>query len=169
MLLIPFWLPPYSVADGVGNHEESITSVRGANGGCWDAIPACIEPHLGQIPEYTVESSASERGNVLHEDVARSKLANDACKFSPEPRLFPFFDPFAFAGERDILTWESTADEVDVFEVVSSDGVDVFMPRDLGPVLRKHLPGIRIDLHLPSTLHSCALQAKIETADPGEK
>ena len=47
--------------------------------------PLRIEPHLGQVSEYTPEPPRSEHWAVLHEDVAGSYLVNDARHIAPEP------------------------------------------------------------------------------------
>jgi hypothetical protein len=45
------WLNPPGLAAGVGNHEESVTSVIGADGGRGYTVPLRIEPERGQVTE----------------------------------------------------------------------------------------------------------------------
>jgi hypothetical protein len=71
---------------GVGIREEpdAITAVMGADGCSRNAIPFRVIPARGQVREDDVEPAAPERRDVFHEDVARSKLANDAGELEPE-------------------------------------------------------------------------------------
>jgi len=48
-------LLPYVAAVGVGNQEDPITSVRGADGGRWYAVPLRVIPDRGQITEQPTE------------------------------------------------------------------------------------------------------------------
>jgi hypothetical protein len=45
---------------GVGQNPRPLPDVARSNLGRRDAIPFRIVPHLGQIPEYDIESSISE-------------------------------------------------------------------------------------------------------------
>jgi hypothetical protein len=87
------WLPPLgprsSLARGVGHvwrprdDEEPISTLRGADGGSWNAVPPRIVPERGQVSENGSKSASKESCDVLHDDEARSKLANDPCVFAP--------------------------------------------------------------------------------------
>ena len=57
-----------SRAMGVGQDEDSLSLVGRSNVGRSKAIPLRIEPRLGQVPEYAIQPSSSERWDVLHED-----------------------------------------------------------------------------------------------------
>jgi hypothetical protein len=61
-------LVPNVEALGVGNHEEPITSVRGAKGGSGDTIPLRIIPARGKVCEHCGKSSTAQGGNVFDED-----------------------------------------------------------------------------------------------------
>jgi len=52
---------------GPGNDEDSVTEVRGTNGGSRDAIPLRIEPELGQISEYSSKPERKVAWNVLQQ------------------------------------------------------------------------------------------------------
>ena len=66
------WLEPKRLAAGVGNHEDPITSVRGAEGGRGYAIPLRVIPDRGQVPEYVSDSPAKETRYVLQHRPLRS-------------------------------------------------------------------------------------------------
>jgi hypothetical protein len=70
-----------SIVFGVGNNPDPISSVRGANGGSWDAIPRRIVPERGQASENVSHPETKQAWDVLHDDETGSKLAN-------EPRIF---------------------------------------------------------------------------------
>src|SRR3990167_6741559 len=89
-------------------------------------------------------------------------------KFFPQTGPFSC-KPFAFAGERDILTRESTANEVDWFEVMDSAVPDISVSGDMGPVFFEDSRSIIIYLHLPSAVKSHSFQAKIHAPNAGEK
>ena len=59
------WLVPYLIAVGVGNDVNPVTSVRGADGCRWDAIPFRIKPALGQVPENSSEPQGKVPWDVL--------------------------------------------------------------------------------------------------------
>jgi hypothetical protein len=63
--------PPFGTS-GVGHNEESVTEVRGTEGGSGYAIPFRVIPARGQVAEYAVKSPSKECCHVLHEDVAGS-------------------------------------------------------------------------------------------------
>jgi hypothetical protein len=69
-------------------------------------------PESGQITEDSPEYSRNEHWAVLHEDVARSNLANDARHLSPESGLLAV-DSCAFSCGADVGAGESAADDID--------------------------------------------------------
>src|SRR5690606_37967367 len=105
-----------SLAMRVRNDKDSITDVIGANGCRRTAIPLRIIPARGQISEYNVQPSRKQRLDVLHDDVAWSKLANDRGKFSPQAGTFAS-NSGSLSGIADVLAWESSSDEIDRREV----------------------------------------------------
>jgi hypothetical protein len=72
------------------------------NVGSTDDSPSRIKPHLGQVSEYAVESSRSERWRVFHERVARSYFANDPGHLHPEAGAGAV-ESSTFAGDADVL------------------------------------------------------------------
>jgi hypothetical protein len=78
---------------------------------CSQHTPSRIEPQRGQVSENGSKPPSNESWGVFHEDVARSNLANDPSKLTPEPRSGPS-DPCPFAGNADVLAWETTRDDI---------------------------------------------------------
>lgn len=97
---------PAAEAFGVGHNPDSVPAVRGACVASSKHSPSSIKPHLGQVPENSLESASSEDWRVFHEDVAGLNLANDAGHFHPEPGLLPV-DPGTTAGGADVLAGEA--------------------------------------------------------------
>jgi hypothetical protein len=83
----------------------------GTNVRCADDSPSRIKPHLGQVSEYTSESSSNECWRVFHEDVARSYLANDAGHFHPESAALAV-DPGTASGDADVLAGKAARHHV---------------------------------------------------------
>lgn len=76
----------------------------------------------------------------------------------------------ALSGEADVLTWESTADDVDsLVDVGSLERGDVFEDGHSGPVLCEDSPAERVDLAEGDSSHPGALEAEAEPADSGEE
>lgn len=130
-----------------GNNEETIPLVRGADGRSRHAIPPRIKPARGQIPEYGIHAPSEQRGNVFHDDVNGSKLANDAGEFGPQPGALAR-EPRFCAGERDVLAGEPAANDVDPRRR-GGDFFDIAEPVGVGPVLREHPPTVGVYLRLP--------------------
>jgi hypothetical protein len=75
-----------------------------------------------------------------------------------------------FPGVADVLARESATDEID-FPVAFFRGerADIGVSPDIWPVLGEDFLGIRVDLHLPCTLHPSPLKAEIKTTDAAEQ
>jgi hypothetical protein len=110
-------------------NEHPLATVRRANACRAEHAPFRIEPEGGQVAEYAVEPSNNESAHVLHEDVARSHVANDPSKLSPEPRALAV-ETSAFAGEADVLAREAASDAIhDATPRSSVEGADVTVDR----------------------------------------
>lgn len=92
--------------------EETIAEVRGADGGCWYAVPLRSPPALGQVTEDPPERPGEMPGDVLHEEVAGSHLASDSPDLVPEPSLVG--DAAALAGDGLRLAGVPSHDEIHV-------------------------------------------------------
>jgi hypothetical protein len=106
-------LSMFPVAVGVGSENpDSFSFVRRTGVNCAKHSPSRIEPHRGQVSEYTSKPARSEHWRVLHNDVSRSYFANDPGHLHPESTALTV-DSCATACAGDVLAWESTSDDID--------------------------------------------------------
>ena len=161
----------------MGDDEDPVPPVRGADGLRWDAVPLRIEPALGQLSENGTEPppsvSRKESWNVLQEHEARSNQANDSHELEEEAGSAGV-DAGLLAGDAEVLTGESPADEVDGSDVrfgkaLLRDLGYVAEVQNAGPVLRQHPARVGINLRLPDDGHARSLKAEVEPADPAEQ
>jgi hypothetical protein len=86
-LLVGVFLDPdpyASLATGVGSNDpDSVASVRRTNGGSRYAVPLDVIPERGQVSEYLAMPSTKQSCDVLHDDVSRSNVANNAGELTP--------------------------------------------------------------------------------------
>jgi hypothetical protein len=96
-------------------------------------------------------------------------VANDPSELKPKTGPCTG-EPGPFPGIADVLAREAAADDID-FPVAFFwwERADIGVSPDIGPVLGENLLGIRVNLHLPCTLHPGPLKAEIETTDAAEK
>lgn len=130
-----------------GDDENSITSVRSADAGSWNAIPLSVVPALGQATEYDSKAPSKKRRHVLHDDALGSKFANEPQAFEPEAASFST-EASPGAGVAEILAREAEAEDVARPKRFACCGKDIFMSCGLRPVLREHQPAEWIDLYL---------------------
>jgi hypothetical protein len=114
--LSPFRLSAYSweqlserqsLRVGVGNNPDPVAFVRSAGVVCAKHSPSSIEPHLGQVSEYSAKPPRSEDWRVFHEREAGSYFTNDAGHFHPEAGSHTL-DTGALTGRANVLTRKST-------------------------------------------------------------
>ena len=75
--------------------------------------PLCIVPQRGKVAKYSVKPPRSEHWAVLHEREPWLYLANDPGHFGPQSRSLSV-KSVAFSGNADVLTWETSANNVNV-------------------------------------------------------
>jgi hypothetical protein len=131
---------PASSTVGVSQKEPPLPSVRRAHIGRSEHVPFSSVPERGQGPENLSEGGSipgrKKPRNVLQEDEAGSKFANDPRVFRPEPPLV--FLRLAAPCERDRLTGEASADEVDGGEIAPPGESDIVNSASCaGPVSRE--------------------------------
>jgi hypothetical protein len=131
--------PPFGLF-GVGQQEKSLPSMGRADVGRSKHFPFRIEPDRGQVPKNPLKPPVNKCCDVFHEDVSRSKHANDASEFRPESAPLAV-DACPLSGVADVLTREPAADDV------RSLGMFVNLPHVVvaahaRPMLRQH--GARI-------------------------
>jgi hypothetical protein len=77
----------FAVSVGVGSNPDSISAVRRTNGGSGYNVPFRIKPDSGKVSEklaaVTSPVKVKQVCGVFHDEVARSKLANETEHFGP--------------------------------------------------------------------------------------
>jgi hypothetical protein len=118
--------------------------------------PLRIEPEVGQRSEYGIKSPASDRWDVLHEDISRSHFANDSVHLPPEAAALAG-ETCAFAGDADVLAGKTPSNDID-------------SPSPCGPV---ELGNVIVNLHvcgqvaigLPRPQNATAVRVDLDRAD----
>jgi len=166
--LIPLFVVASGEPFGVSHEKQSLAFVRRAHVGRAKHLPFRIVPARGQVSEDALEAPNSEGCDVLHEHVARSKLANDSGVFAPQSRPSSA-DADPLSGVRNVDTREPSTDQIDRRQRGRADLAHVAIPGDGRPVFREHGAAERIDLHLPRAAEAGALEAQVKPADAGEQ
>ena len=141
---------------GVGHSGEApppLPQVGSAGIGCGKHAPLRIDPEFGQRPEYSIQSPASDRWDVLQEEPLGSYFANDSEQLVEEAAALAV-EASAFAGDADVLAGEASGDEVDATSPgVSVELGDIVMNLHFGwqPALvssrLQHAPAVGVDLN----------------------
>jgi hypothetical protein len=97
--------------------------------------PLRIEPSFGKRSENAIQSPSKERWDVLSEDVAGSHSHSGVEHREPKPAALAV-EPFAVAGDREVLAGESSDDELSANHV--GDGCDVAPDRSLRKIPARH-------------------------------
>jgi hypothetical protein len=170
VFLLPLLFASPAVGVGiVGNDKESIASVARPDGCRADAIPFRIVPARGQVSEYGSEPPRSKSWDVFHDDESGSNLANDPVHFPPKAGPLPS-QTGSTSCQADVLARESSADDVGISEIVSSNCFDVIESLRFRPVLCKYVPAKIILLNLPDCFADARnLETYLESTDAREK
>lgn len=158
--------PIAASAVGVGNDEDAVTAVRGADGSRRDAVPLRIEPARGQVPENDIKPPNKESCDVLHDHESGSKVANCSHVLPPKAGAVPS-QTGALAGVADVLAGEPTAHHLHWFHRRPVDGGHVLVTGGVRPVPRQHLTAERVALDLPDRAADAGpFEAELQPADP---
>jgi hypothetical protein len=103
---------------------------------------------LGKPSEYDVESPNKESCDILNDDEAGSKLANESEVLEPETAASAF-EASALAGEREVNAREPSADDVDRFRVAMVHLPNIRVLPHAGPVPREVRSSGGVNLTLP--------------------
>lgn len=95
--------------------------------------------------------------DVLRENPAGSKFSNEATELPPQPRPLST-QSRTMPSHGEVLTRPAARENIDSWEVVSSDGANVVIARHVRPVLGEHAAARRVDLYLEGAAHSRSLE-----------
>jgi hypothetical protein len=156
------------ITAGVGHNPDPLAEVRCANTGCGYAVPLRVIPERGQVPENGSDASPEKRGDILHDDVAGAKLANETGVLDPEAAALTR-EPRAFASNGDILAGEAAANNVNCSDIRALQLSNVTMDGDMRPVLCQHAARVFFNLAERDRGHSRALKPEAESANAAEE
>lgn len=160
---------PLSLAVAVGQEEEPVSPVRGADGGSGYTIPPRNVPERGKVGDDGVEPPRSQGGDVLDDDVGRSALDDDPPELSPQARALSS-EARTLASKADILAWESTTEHVALWEVGCSHMKYIRELRNVRPMAREGGTAEFLLLDLKHGMaHASPLHPKLKATDPREK
>ena len=100
-----------SVANGVGQHPDPVSLVRGSCVVRSHNSPSCREPQRGKVSEDQAKSSSYKHRAVLHPDVSGLNLTDNARHLAPKPGSGSS-DPGSLASGADVLARESARHDV---------------------------------------------------------
>ena len=155
-----------SVAVGVGHNKDSVTEVRGTNGGSGYAVPLRVIPALGQVSENSAKPPPKQCWYVLHKHDSRSYHANEAVKLTPQSASASL-DSDSLACNGDVLAREAACDEVDVGQGGNASHVSI--SGNIGPMLFEDSSAELIYLYLPCDRPSCPFEAQVHASHAGEE
>jgi len=147
--------------------------MRGANIGRSEHTPLRIEPEVGQVPEYCVEPEPNMPMDILQEDEARSRIANDSGDVRPEVPLVIRSPSLPCDAER--LARVARRDEIhDSTPRATVEGGEVTVDRSGLELMIFHAPGEygggkRFPLHMtdgPVSGHD-SLEGEVEAGNSG--
>jgi hypothetical protein len=131
---------------------------------------------LGQVSENSTDGRSvpslpfpgEEGRDVLHDDVAGSKLANDPGELGPKTRAGAI-ETSSSSGSAEVLAGEAAADEIDRVEVAGADVSHVFEALGVGELAGEDGAAVGVLLDLPRDAHPAALEPELEAADSREE
>jgi hypothetical protein len=130
-------------------------------------MPFRIIPDLGQRPENSVQPSSKQRCHVLQHNCSRLQFSNQANGLKEQSASLSV-KSCPESGVGNILTWETSDNAIDSFEVACVALSDISLAMDFWPVLFEDLRRVLVDFNLPSTLKSCSFKSKVEPSNACE-
>ncbi len=160
---------PSIEAVGVGHNEHASSHVWRPHGARGYNRPLSVIPDSGQISANGRHASPEKRGDIFHEDVGGSKLANKTGVLAPKSRPSTF-NAGAFACVRDVLAREPAANNVDCSDMLGLQLSNVAVDGNAGPMLGEHAARELLDLAEGHRLETARpLKPQAEAADAAEK
>jgi hypothetical protein len=98
-----------------------------------------------------------------------AEIRNNSEGFAPHPSLI--VRTFLLACMAHRLARDASTNEVNlpIGRISHRKRPHVGPSSHAGPVLRKHVAGIGVDLDLPPAIHAGSLKSEVEAPDPGEQ
>lgn len=151
----------------MGNNEDPTAKMGGSDvGGRKREGGGVVSEHV-QLTPHRGQPTTCTRRDVLDDDEARADLIDDAREMPPEAGAGAA-DASPFSGAGDVLTGESSANNVNV-RIPARLG-DIAESLHVGPVFREHGAAKGIVLDLPGDgAEPGPLEAKLQAADPAEE
>jgi hypothetical protein len=135
-------------------------------------VPFRVIPERGQVTEDGFEPAIAELVDILHEEVARSKLADQPAKLEPEPATRAT-EPGFIARTANVLARETAAYDVGGDSVESQSSCikapNICVARYLRPVSSQDGAAIAVDLAKRRRPKAGALEAETEPAYAAEE
>ena len=156
----------------MGHDEDPIASVRVADVGSSEqsSVRAIASPL--EVTDNSVQPLRNEARNVFDDHDIGLELVDDAGVLAPERRALAGCEwvGLAVAGDGDVLTRETAAEDGNGSETCASDSADVLEALCMGPPLSENGSARRILLDVPHDgAETCVREAQLETANAGEQ
>lgn len=160
---------PLLAALGVGKDPDAIPLLGSANGGSWYAVPLRIIPERGQVSENDAKPSTKQSCDVFHDDEPRSKFANEAGDFRPQPASLTR-NANLMSRVANVLAGKPTGNDINRSDIGGANASHVVKTGHLRPMLKQDFARVRIDLAERDGLESArAFQPEREAADAAEQ
>jgi len=123
------------------------------------SFQGCADGHRGE-----------QAAHVLDDDQLRLQRVDRCGHVCPEAGAGAGCEAGASAGDRYVLTGESTTEHIDGFDVAPVDGGDVAEVRGVRPVVGEDAGDGLVDFGEPDRLrHEGVFDSEVEPAVPGEE
>lgn len=135
--------------------------------------PFRIKPDGGQRSENAAHPSIKQLCDVLNDDEPGSNFPNETGVLKPESGAVPIEAFALYVRDRNVLARTAAADDVNSNSVcrqaLSGEFSNVFINRNLRPMLCQDTPAERIDFTHRGDLEACTLQTEFKAANPAEE
>jgi hypothetical protein len=143
--------------------EEPFPLVGRTKRRCWyDERPDFVA-FVSQTGTHGIEGEIDRSTHVLSKDESGSKFTNNSEHLEPEAGALPF-KPRLFPCDAEVLTWESSVNNVNC-PITSSDFSHVVDDRDTRPPPFEHLYCERFYLAERHRLYPDGVSGPVQTAD----
>ena len=151
---------------GVGNKENPLAPMRGADRGCGKHFPLRIIPDRGQILQDCLNPCGEQPRHVFNDDIPRPDFFNESRIFMPQPTPCPFRNPFPFPRQAHVLAWEPPAQYIDRGQIRPPQLPDILIYGDARPVPPQYRTAKRIHFTEKTVLHPGPFQPEVAQPRP---